>query len=69
MTRGEAQAMIREEVKRKNLTDPNAPWRKDPASDKQITWMEAHGYRVPDGFTKGDFSDMMDQLKRGRRRA
>ncbi len=69
MTRGEAQEVIREEFKRKNLTDPNAPWRKDPASPKQISWMEARGYRVPEGFTKGDFSDMMERLKRGRVRA
>ena len=69
MTRGEAQEIIREEFKHKNLTDPNAPWRKDPASPKQIAWMEARGYRVPEGFTKGDFSDMMERLKRGRARA
>lgn len=69
MTRGEAQDLIREEFKRKNLTDPNAPWRRDPASPKQIAWMEARGYRVPDGFTKGDFSDMMERMKHGRVRA
>ena len=69
LTRGEAQEMIREEFKRKNLTDPNAPWRKDPASPKQIAWMEARGYRVPEGFTKGDFSDMMERLRHGKRRA
>lgn len=56
-------------VRRIGWTDPNAPWRKEPASEKQIAWMEAHGYVVPRGFTKGDFSDLMEKLKsRGRRR-
>ena len=69
-TRGEAQEIIRRAFRDRSLNDPNAPWRQDPASEKQLAWMEAHGYVVPPGFTKGDFSDLMEKLKsRGRRRA
>jgi superfamily II DNA or RNA helicase len=68
-TRGEAQEIIRRTFRDRSLNDPNAPWRQDPASGKQIAWMEAHGFPVPPGFTKGDFSDLMEKLKsRGRRR-
>ncbi len=63
-TRGEAQEIIRRAFRDRNFTDPSAPWRKDPASAKQIAWMDAHGFAVPPGFTKGDFSDLMEKLKR-----
>ena len=68
-TRGEAQEIIQRAFRDRSFHDPNAPWRQDPASEKQLAWMEAHGYVVPEGFTKGDFSDLMEKLKsRGRRR-
>ena len=67
-TRGEAQDIIRRAFRDRSLNDPNAPWRQDPASEKQLAWMEAHGYVVPPGFTKGDFSDLMERLKTRRRR-
>ena len=60
--------MIRRLFRDRNLRDPNAPWRQDQASEKQLAWMEAHGYVVPPGFTKGDFSDLMERLKTRRRR-
>jgi len=65
-TRGEAQEMIRQAFRDRNLNDPNAPWRQDPASQKQLAWLRAHGYAVRPGLTKGDFSDLMERL-RGRR--
>ncbi len=68
-TRGEAQEIIRRAFRDRNFTDPSAPWRKDPASAKQIAWMDAHGFAVPSGFTKGDFSDLMERLRHRRRRA
>jgi hypothetical protein len=68
-TRGEAQEIIRREFRDRSLNDPNAPWRQDPASEKQIAWMQAHSFAVPPGFTKGDFSDLMERLRHGRKRA
>lgn len=69
LTRAEAKDLIRETLQRRALEDPHAPWRQDPASEKQIAWMERHGYTIPAGFTKGDFHDLMDRLKHGRRGA
>lgn len=63
LTREQAQAIIREALKRRALEDPDAPWRSDPASPKQIQWMHRHGFSVPEGFTKGDFSDLLESLR------
>lgn len=69
LTREGAQDLIRETLRRRTLEDPQAPWRQDPASAKQIAWMEDHGLPVPEGFTKGDFQALLERRKRGRRSA
>lgn len=64
LTREDAQALIRDTLRRRALEDPDAAWRAHPASDAQLAWMKSHGFQVPDGFTKGDFSNLMERLKR-----
>ena len=38
------------------LATPNAPWRSQPASDKQITLLTKLGIAVPPGLTRGQAS-------------
>jgi len=44
------------------LHDPAVPWRRDPATPKQIAWLTAHRIRVRDGITKGEAADLMHRI-------
>jgi hypothetical protein len=40
------------------LLNPDACWRSEPASDKQVAWMRWKGIPVPPGLTKGQAWDL-----------
>lgn len=65
-----AQGIAEEEVRSEGaewLTDPGAPWRKRPATDKQRTILERKGLWVPE-MTKGEASDALTRVFAGSRR-
>ena len=41
------------------LYDPNASWRREPASDAQVDWLDDLGIKAPKGLTKGEASDLI----------
>jgi ATP-dependent helicase IRC3 len=49
------------------LLNPNARWRSEPASDKQINWLRWKGIPVTPGLTKGQASDMRQAYEGARR--
>jgi ATP-dependent helicase IRC3 len=64
-----AQGIAEEEVRSEGaewLTDPGAPWRKRPATDKQRTILERKGLWVPE-MTKGEASDALTRIFAGAR--
>src|SRR5438034_11777133 len=42
------------------LTDPNAPWRREPATDAQKRKLRFYGCRFSDAVTKGKASELLD---------
>ena len=44
------------------LLDPNARWRSDPASDKQVYLLRKFGIRFAPGLTKGKAYDLLTPL-------
>jgi hypothetical protein len=50
------------------LVQRDAPWRCDPASEKQIATLRRRGLRVPVGLTKGQASDLIAAAVAERRR-
>jgi hypothetical protein len=49
------------------LLDPQASWRREPASPKQIGWMRWKGIPITPGLTKGQASDIRQAYEGGRR--
>ncbi len=41
------------------IYDPKASWRREPASDAQIDWLDDLGIKAPRGLTKGQASDLI----------
>ncbi|GCE15307.1 DEAD/DEAH box helicase [Tengunoibacter tsumagoiensis] len=44
------------------LVDIQAPWRSTPASEKQISLLKKHRVAVRPGITRGEASDLIDQI-------
>lgn len=44
------------------LIDTNEPWRKQPATDKQLKWLKKFGVPIIEGLSKGEASQMLDKL-------
>lgn len=64
-----AQGIAEEEVRSEGaewLTDPEAPWRKRPPSQKQIDILVRKGLWTP-GMTKGEASEVITRIFAGRR--
>jgi len=51
------------------LADPNASWRRAPATDKQLRFLIRLGIAPPPGLTKGDASSLIDRALAVSRRA
>jgi ATP-dependent helicase IRC3 len=47
------------------LLNPNARWRREPATGKQINWLRWKGIQVPPGLTKGQAWDLRQRIEGG----
>ena len=56
----EAREACEAEAKRLLFGDRNAPWRSQPASEKQINLLRRFRIPIPENLTKGEASDLLD---------
>jgi hypothetical protein len=49
-----------------HLVDPSAPWRRRPASEKQLGVLQRRGIRIRPELTAGEASDLIAAGMRGR---
>jgi hypothetical protein len=63
---GVAEDLARE-AQAEKLVDPDAPWRQQPASEKQIAALVRCRVKLRTGLTKGEASDLLARVLVGSR--